>query len=94
MSLLVDGFVRLVESFKHFQVAHMPKDKILRDFPYMTTPQSCEGFQGVLELAAIEKVVIQQFKSFDRHKWSILGWHTVNSQNAQMLIVLERLGSA
>lgn len=91
---LATGFIPFVESFEEFRVAYVPKEKILQDFPNMVTPQLCEGFQGVRELATITKIVGKIFKSYDRTKWSILGWHTARSSGGELLIVLANLSSA
>ena len=60
----------------------------------MKTPQSCKGFQGMLELAATTKVVGQQFKLYDRKKWNILGWLAGFPDKGELLIVLDELASA
>lgn len=57
----------------------------------MKTPESSEGFQGIRELATITKIVVQQFKSYDRTHWSILGWHTSRSPTGELLIVIEEV---
>ncbi|KAF8601058.1 hypothetical protein BDV93DRAFT_475845 [Ceratobasidium sp. AG-I] len=87
-------FIPFVESFEEFRVAFVSKEEVLQDFPDMATPHSSRGFQGIRELATITKIVGQQFKSYDKSNWSILGWHTARSPSGELLIILEKSGLA
>ncbi|KAF8601059.1 hypothetical protein BDV93DRAFT_546028 [Ceratobasidium sp. AG-I] len=86
-----NSLIPLVHSFNEFSVAYISKEKALQDLPNLATPQSCKGAQGIQDLAVITKVVSQQFKSYDRTKWTILGWHTSRSPRKELVIVLENV---
>lgn len=91
--MLARDIISFINFFERFHIAYLSKEKVLKDFPTLTTPQSCEGFQGVIELAAITKVACREFKSYDRKRWTMLGWYTGYPVKGELLIILEEVVS-
>lgn len=80
----------MLDSYKNHRTSFLPKQKVQQEFPDLTTPQSCSGFDGVREVGGIMKIVnYELLGNYSGTGWKVVGWKW---NTTELLIVLEKVG--